>query len=256
MARAMDADAQLRLLRELADAVQTLVRQHPFSEWGVDLGKGADGTTQKLVDQLAEKEILRVLKAHGNPWDMLSEGGGAFDLEGDRLLVVDPIDGTTNAILGIPFYCVSLGLGKKRLGDVQAGLVQNLCTGERYEAVKGRGATRDGRPIRVNTTQRTPMVSTPHETKLDVRPGRLRSFGATALEMSLVAQGALDFYHYPKPILRVTDVAASTLIVREAGGVVLDEAGADLDIPLSLTPRFALTAAPSREVARSFGVGQ
>ena len=80
-----------------------------------------------------------------------------------------------------------------------------------------------------------------------------RSFGASTLEMSLVASGALDGYHFSKPILRIIDVAAATLIVREAGGVVVDRAGKDLELPLSLAPRFGLTAASSRDLASRIG---
>jgi fructose-1,6-bisphosphatase/inositol monophosphatase family enzyme len=248
----MDVDATQRLLRELAHAVADFVKQHPFEEWGVDLGKGADGTAMKLVDEIAEKEIVRVLKAHGGPWNVLSEGGGLIHLGGDGLLVTDPIDGTTNAIRGIPFYCVSLALGRERLSDVEAGIVLNVPTGDVFEAAKGRGATLNGRPLKVRAPGRSLVVSTTHGA--DVKAAGLRSFGASALEMCLVASGALDAYHYPKPILRVTDVAAATLIVREAGGIVIDDAGADLDLRLTLEPRFTLTAASSREMAKRVGV--
>jgi fructose-1,6-bisphosphatase/inositol monophosphatase family enzyme len=222
---------------------------------------GADGTATKLVDDLAEREILRILRARkADKLNLLSEEAGFVDLKGDRLVVADPIDGTTNAARGIPFYCVSLAVGRKSLGDVDVGLVQNLCTGERYEAVAGQGATLNGRPIKVRPASKDQVfalgIGRGSEPFIPAAGGVLRSFGATALEMCLVGAGGLDAYHYSRPILRIIDVAASTLIVREAGGVVLDRAGQDLDMALSLVPRFGLTAAPTREAALAMGGGK
>jgi fructose-1,6-bisphosphatase/inositol monophosphatase family enzyme len=245
-------DARLRLLRDMADAVARAVREAPPERFGVELGMGADGTPTKMVDDLAEREILSLLRGGKARLNLLSEEAGYVDLKGEKLLVADPIDGTTNAARGIPFYCVSLAIGRRSLADVEAGLVANLATGDRFEAVAGGGARLNGRPLRVRKPERELVIST-------VSPGAARgvhrSLGASALEMCLVASGALDAYHYPKPILRIIDVAAATLVVREAGGVVVDRAGKDLELPLSLAPRFGLTAASSRELATSLGGG-
>src|ERR1051325_1302523 len=243
--RAMGADARLVLLREMADAVARVVKETPPERFGVELGMGADGTATKLVNDLAEREILTLLKARKAKLNLLSEEAGYQDHKGDAVLVVDPIDGTTNAVRGIPFYCVSLAVGRESLSDVDVGLVQNLATGDRFEAARGQGATLNGKPIRVKAEGKDVVVATSGITKAELPAAKsvFRSFGASALEMCLVGSGALDAYHYNKPMLRVIDVAASTLIVREAGGVVLDRSGKDLDLPLSLAPRFGLTAA-------------
>jgi fructose-1,6-bisphosphatase/inositol monophosphatase family enzyme len=256
----MDADAQLRLLRRMADAVADVVRAGPRDRWGDELGVGADGTATKMVDDLAEREILRILREDRPGLDLLSEEAGFVDFGGSRVVVADPIDGTTNAARGIPFYCVSLAVGTRNLSDVETGLVLNLATGDVFQAAKGRGATLNGRPLRVRAPSRESVYSVGTGKGSDPffppAGGVTRSFGASALEMCLVASGALDAYHYSKPILRIIDVAAATLIVREAGGVVLDRAGNDLDLALSLVPRFGLTAASTREVALSMGAGK
>ena len=253
MPNAMEHD--LALLRRLADAVANAVRASSAESWGDELRIGADGTPTKRIDEIAEQAILRELD--GVPGlDFLSEEAGFLQRGGERVLVVDPVDGTTNAVRGIPFYCVSLAIGRKRLSDVESGLVMNLCTGDVFEATKGGGARLNGRPIRTKVSAKSRVFATSSLWPDEVPQPRgiLRSFGASALEMCLVAQGAIDGYHYSKPILRVIDVAASTLIIREAGGVVLDKEGADLDLPLSLTPRFGLSAAANRDVARELGV--
>lgn len=250
-------EQDLALLRRVADAVAKVVRESPPETWGDELRIGADGTPTKRVDEIAELAIVKMLdEAKG--LDLLSEEAGYLARGGDRVLVVDPIDGTTNAVRGIPFYCVSLAIGTKTLSDVESGLVMNLCTGDVFEATKGGGARLNGKPIRVRPTGKRRVYATSSLAPEDVPDanGILRSFGASALEMCLVGQGAIDGYHYAKPILRIIDIAASTLIVREAGGVVLDKDGKDLDLPLSLAPRFGLTAASSAQVARDLGVGR
>lgn len=253
----MQTDPRLRLLRDMADAVARVVRETPTHRYGVDLGMGADGTSTKLVDDLAEKEILAILKNRNAKLNFLSEEAGYIDMKGDGVLVVDPIDGTTNAVRGIPFYCVSLAIGHTNLSDVEVGLVQNLATGDRFEAIRGHGAKLNDKPIRVRSDSKEMVVATGGMTKAELPANKsvFRSFGASALEMSLVASGALDGYHYAKPVLRIIDIAASTLLVREAGGVVLDRSGKDLELPLSLVPRFGLTAASSRDLATHLGAG-
>lgn len=242
--------ADLPLMRRMADAVAHVVREARPEDFGRELRMGADGTPTKHVDAIAEHAILDLLPERGI--DLLSEEAGLVERGGDRLFVVDPIDGTTNAVRGIPFYCVSIAVGRKTLGDIEAGIVMNLCTGDVYEAVKEQGATLNGRQIRARVDGKQRVVATSSMTRDEVPGGRgiLRSFGASALEMCLVGAGSLDGYHYAKPILRIIDVAASTLIVREAGGVVLDSKGDDLELPLSLAPRFELTAAATRGLAR------
>ena len=254
----MDRDAELQLLRDMADAVARRVRLAAPERFGDELGLGADGTPTKLVDDIAEQEILRVLRDRKPGLNLLSEEAGYVDMKGDRVLVVDPIDGTTNAARGIPFYCVSLAVGRKNLSEVDVGLVVNLATGDHYEAIKGSGARLNGRPIRVAPEGDGLVVGMGLQKgardEVEGVRGIVRSFGASALEMCLVASGGFDVYHYRKPILRIIDVAASTLIVREAGGVVLDRTGAELDLPLSLVPRFGLTAASTRAAAERAGV--
>ena len=82
-------------------------------------------------------------------WNILSEEAGFIDNGGDKTLVIDPIDGTYNAVIGIPFYSVSLALGTSTMSDVNMAYVRNIVTGDSYEAVKGEGAKLNGRKIHV-----------------------------------------------------------------------------------------------------------
>jgi len=240
----------------MADAVQAAVRRADPQDFGRTHGMGADGTPTKVVDDLAERELLKLLEAHGNPWNMLSEEIGFVDNGSSRLLVADPIDGTRNICRGIPFYCIALALGSKTLDDVDVGLVRNLCSGDTFFARKGKGATLNGKPLQcppfdsVDTVVATTLgkEARPEALSLVTQRYNVRSLGAAALEMCLVANGGLDFYYYGPRKLRVVDIAASTLIVREAGGFVMDIDGTDhLRMNLSLVPRTNLIAANSKE---------
>jgi myo-inositol-1(or 4)-monophosphatase len=158
---------------------------------------------------------------------------------GDGLaFVVDPLDGTTNFLHGFPWYAVSIGATVA--GELVAGVVRNVATGELFTATRGGGATRDGRPIRVSTIADPPraLVGTGFPFKeLDRLDGFLRQFaevtrhtagvrrpGSAALDLCDVACGRFDAFW--ELTLAPWDVAAGILLVREAGGVVTDLRGA------------------------------
>lgn len=225
--------------------------------WERTVGMGADGTPTKHIDELAERVVLDESARLGIEADILSEEAGLVERGGRHLLVADPVDGTHNATRGLPFYCVSLALARGSLEGVEEGVVVNIPTGDVFHAVRGGGATCNGRPLRVRPWQGgkdTVSIylgpdAPPGAFELTHLPKRVRNFGAAALELSLVASGALDGYVQWGNPLRVTDVAAGALILREAGGEVYDLAGSRLDMPLNVTMRRDVTATGSPELA-------
>lgn len=246
-----EAQTEERLLRGIADAVERLVKKSPRADFGRVVGMGADGTPTKAVDDLAEKEVLRVVESFADlRVNVLSEEVGFVDHGADLTLVVDPIDGTTNAARGLPLYCIALALGKRRLSDVHFGLVRNIPTGDTYVARRGAGAWRNGERLAVRPFDPEGAVVSPElgpyakreALSLAAQKYWVRSFGSAALEMSFVAEGALDMYYFAPEKLRVTDIAASALLVREAGGKVYNASGEHLDCDLSLTPRTSVVA--------------
>ncbi len=240
----------LDILNDIADRVAEKVRPR----WreacmGEELEMGADGTPTLLIDRLAEEIIIDHVKRSGLSWDILSEEAGRVGNGGDRTLVIDPIDGTYNAIMGIPFYSVSLALGRESMCDVDTAVVLNLVTGDRYTAIKGKGAWLNGCRIqtrRLDLKQAVFLVYMGHfATDKDFRIARMgrrcRSLGCSSLELALVAQGSADGYYlhtdvYEKAI-RVVDIAAAALILREAGGDLVDLKGGRLDMPFDLSTR-------------------
>lgn len=257
----MDEGDEMALLREVADAVEARLREAPPSRYGEASGSGADGSATKWVDAIAEEVVLETVREADAPWDVLSEEAGYVDRGADRTLVVDPVDGTTNAAHGIPFYAVSLAVGRDRLSDVDVALVRNLATGQTYEAREGGGARLDGEPLETAAfdLERAMYSSSPsHGSRPEALTEALergeirgvRRLGSAALEMCLVAQGALDAYHHPGGALRVIDVAASSLVLREAGGLVRTPGGEPLEMGFDLAERAAVLAVGDREALR------
>lgn len=164
-----------------------------------------------------------------------SAGAGPGAADGDDVppvrWIVDPLDGTTNWLHGYPEYAVSIAAVDD--GGLRAAVVLNSATGERFEAVRGAGARRDGEPIRVSATAglELALVGTGFPFK---KPGAIdgylaalgrtlratsgvRRAGAAALDLCALACGRLDaFFEF---WLMPWDVAAGALIVHEAGGV-------------------------------------
>ncbi|HVO77617.1 MAG TPA: inositol monophosphatase family protein [Methanomassiliicoccales archaeon] len=242
-------------LRLMARKVREMERSLPDSyDKGEELRQGADGTPTLAIDQAAEDIIVKHVRDHDLPFNILSEEAGFIDNGTKSLLVIDPIDGTHNCVAGLPLYTVSLAIGTSRMSDVTAGLVMNLATGETYWAEKGRGAFKDGRPIRVRdyspfrsfSIVYMGRYSSPENFRVAKQSVRARALGCASIEMCLVAEGKADAYYMncevPERSIRVIDIAASALILREAGGDVVDLKGRSLDMDFDLAERSNILA--------------
>jgi fructose-1,6-bisphosphatase/inositol monophosphatase family enzyme len=100
----MHANTMIELLREIADSVGRALSSSERKYWKEPAGMGADGTLTNKIDLISENSVREVLKRHGNPVNILSEEAGFIDFGREKTLVLDPIDGTYNALNGIPFY--------------------------------------------------------------------------------------------------------------------------------------------------------
>ena len=172
--------------------------------------------------------------------------------------LVDPLDGTTNFLHGIPHFAISIGL--EREGVLIAGVIYNVVRDELFWAEKGAGAYLNDRRLRVSARSDmrdglfatgTPWLGKPgHEKALKEignvigKSAGIRRLGAAALDLAYVAAGRFDGYWERN--LNVWDVAAGAVIVREAGGTVIEVDGGDfmqtgsiLASNASLTPLLA-----------------
>ncbi|HII91429.1 MAG TPA: bifunctional fructose-bisphosphatase/inositol-phosphate phosphatase [Methanosarcina sp.] len=214
---------------------------------------GADGTPTTKIDLAAEDAIVEVLKEDGRSMRIISEELGELVL-GDSpefSVVLDPLDGTYNSTVGIPFYSVSLAISSHDLSDLRFGYVSNLALREEYYAEAGKGAYLNGKKIKasVNSELNKLCVSVygyrqnvERTRKIYRSVRRVRLFGSVALELCYVASGRLDAFVDVRNALRVTDVAAGQLILAEAGGIVTDGYGNSLRLPDNVTARVEMVA--------------
>ncbi len=264
-------DDMIEVLFEAAVEVEKSLKElkEPF---GMKVADGADGTPTAIIDRVAEEAIIRVMERHYLSFKMLSEETGFTDVgqeETDHWLVVDPVDGSFNAIHGFPYFSVSLAVAERDLNGVSHALVRNLVNGEVYYAIKGKGAffiptggTYDNEvPARVRPFEPAMSLffaylgSHASRRSFDIAriPRRIRSFGSASLEMCEVAVGRADAYMLecdpPMSRIRVVDIAASQLILKEAGGEVYDlETLEPLNLPLNLDVRKNVMAVGDRKV--------
>jgi myo-inositol-1(or 4)-monophosphatase len=206
--------------------------------------KGVEGLVSE-ADEESEKLITRILTEAFPDIPVLGEEGAA--LEGhyvvpDTAWIVDPLDGTTNYIHGFSVFCISIGLRFK--GEIVAAVIDAPVLNDTYWAHQGGGAFLNGEPLRVSERDqlKDALLSTgfyPHnrpdlEEQIrifsdlvgDVRG--VRRPGAAAYDLCMVAQGVFDGFWEKN--LKPWDTAAGILLVKEAGGRVLNYEGNDYDV--------------------------
>ncbi len=197
------------------------------------------------ADQAAERTLWEELRTARPDWGFVLEEGGV--IEGDPTKprwVIDPLDGTTNFLHGIPHFAISIAVQDPQLdgtgwGDVQAGLVYQPITDESFWAEKTRGAWLQDRRLRVSARRNLDesLVATgmPFAGRGDVAEwmkiysavgphvAGIRRFGSAALDLAWVAAGRYDGFW--ESGLQIWDSAAGCLLVREAGGFVTNYKG-------------------------------
>ena len=185
------------------------------------------------VDLAAEDAIIETISARYPDHAFLAEERGQAG-ESDHVWIIDPLDGTTNFIHGFPVFAVSIALRLK--GRLEIGVIYDPNRQEIFSAVRGRGAQVDGHRIRVSGRHDLDgaLIGTgfPYRNKHRMKEylsmlelvlmntAGIRRPGAAALDLAYVAAGRLDgFWEFG---LNAWDIAAGSLIVREAGGLISD----------------------------------
>ncbi len=252
----------IEILRGIGKRLLEEIPQIAGSETAsVSIGRGASGDQTYLIDETAEKIIIDGLVKtidKGNGFTLISEECGIrhYGEAGDIHILVDPIDGSNNAKRGIPYSAASIAvLNGKMLGDLLAGYVLDLSSGSEYWAIKGEGAWRNGKRIECRGGEGLDMVayeaSVPRKDIDRILPvlrssRKVRCLGATALDLSIMAAGAIELLLIATPA-RSFDFAAGMLILNEAGGVITDMDGGDISsINAGLERTVPLIAAASR----------
>ena len=207
--------------------------------------KGIDGPVTR-VDRYLEQLTIDTLRKSYKNHSILGEEFGLQEGKGndaDWCWVIDPLDGTLNFINGVPHFCISLAV--KHKGVVQHGVIYDPVRDELFSASRGRGAMMNQRRIRVNIKDSldNTFLSVGHayrvmrngeivsyaknhfETLLNVTEAgaQYRRTGSAALDLAYVAAGRFDGYF--ELGLKPWDIAAGELLVKEAGGTVVDARG-------------------------------
>ena len=218
----MTDDELLELLDDTATAVHKAVGG--LDDWGLAGTRAGQYKSDLAADQAALDVLRRA------PVGVLSEESGVTDGDRDVVVVVDPIDGSTNAAAGLPWFATSLCAVD---GDgPRAALVVNQAIGTRFAAVRGAGATVDGvrihRPTKTDLADAFVGVSGLPPRWLGWR--QFRALGAAALDMCAVATGTLDAFIdcTPAPAHGPWDYLGGLLVCTEAGAVVADRYGDEL----------------------------
>ena len=239
----------VRLLEVLDEAVRAVRGAlDVLEDWGPSGGKPG----QYRLDLAADGAALPVL--HGAGLTVLSEESGTTGDGGSGLLaVIDPIDGSTNAFRGVPFYSTSICV----LDDEgpRVGVVTNQATGLRYAAVRGDGAQKDGRAIAPSGCEDLEAAIVGISGFPGSRPGwaQYRALGAASLECCAVAEGVLDAYLVVGgSTLYSWDYLAGLLVCREVGAAEGEREGRDL-IVRDASSRRPIVAATRRLADRLQG---
>lgn len=267
MDSALDAD-WLGACRRAADGVRAVLRQNPTTahrlrETGTT-GGGGDQTLE--IDQAAEDAVfaqLERLHGDGHRFCAVSEERGVVDFGDPGIkVVIDPIDGSTNAKRGLTHHALSIAVADgATMADVAFGYVLDLGPEEEWWARRGEGAfldggrldppgerrTEEGRLELVAIESAAPRWIAAAGAELEQTAGRVRAIGSIAISLCQVAATRVDGMATLWKC-RAVDAAAAQLIVRESGGLVAFTAMGDpLAAPLDLEPRSPVVAARTPE---------
>jgi myo-inositol-1(or 4)-monophosphatase len=198
-----------------------------------------------MADKRAEATLIEELRNARPDWGMLLEESGEIAGNPDKpRWIVDPLDGTTNFLHGVPHFSISIAVEEKKAGggtEITQGLVYQPLTDESFWAEKGRGAWLQDQRLRVSARKdlADSLIGTgmPHCGRgmpqewakiygaIAPQVSGVRRFGSAALDLAWVAAGRMDGFW--EDDLDLWDTAAGVLLVREAGGFVTDYRGAD-----------------------------
>ncbi len=232
------SQAVLNVAVSAAHAAGELMRRRFGQVSGIPVTRKARHDYVSEVDHACEAAIVREISRYYPEHAFLAEESGTRG-KGDTVWVIDPLDGTSNYLHGVPHFSVSIAQQIK--GRTEIGVIFDPMRDELYTAVRGRGAFLNQKRIRVSTRTEldTAVLATAFPFRRRGQMGRFarvfqavmektedfRRLGTASLDLAYVANGRLDGYY--EIGLSAWDVAAGALLVREAGGVVMDFEGND-----------------------------
>ena len=229
---------QLNIAVKAARRAGTLINRAALDVDRLTVTKKGPADFVSEVDRMVETAIIGVLREAYPDHAFLGEEGGAVG-ESEFQWIIDPIDGTTNFLHGFPMYCTSIALAHK--GVITQAVIYDPVRNDLFTATRGSGAFLNERRIRVSSQTRMedaligsgfPFSSMEHQERylrmfaeVMRKSAGIRRPGSAALDLAYVAAGRYDgFWELG---LKPWDMAAGTLLIQEAGGLVSDLEGED-----------------------------
>ncbi|RZO90483.1 MAG: inositol monophosphatase [alpha proteobacterium HIMB114] len=229
--------AEINVLEKICDKVSKVIIRDFGEVEKLQVSRKGPGDFVTKTDKKVEKIIIEELEKARPKYGFIAEESGERKNESEFNWVIDPIDGTSNFMHGIPHFAISIALEKN--GEVISGIVCDPIKNETFYAEKGRGAYLNNRRIRVSSRKSLDEViglyGCPPMIKIDGNKffdqikkassqiHKLRNYGSAALDFTYVAAGRADFAWYDH--LNYWDYAAGKIILLEAGGTITDFAG-------------------------------
>jgi myo-inositol-1(or 4)-monophosphatase len=209
----------------------------PFAQRAIGVGAGGDKTFP--IDKIAEDIVISELETSGLPLSIISEEYGFKELNGGgRKVLIDPVDGSKNAISGIPFFCTSIAVAEgDTVGSISEAYVVNLVSGDEFHAEKNKGTFLNGERVSAQEEEefflaayeaQTPGRDIPRILPLLAKSRKTRCLGATALDLAYLSCGSISVFVTPS-FSRSFDFGGGWLLVQEAGGISTDLDGRVLD---------------------------
>ena len=228
---------EINILEKICTKVSKIIIRDFGEIEKLQVSKKGPGDFVTKTDRKVEKIIIEELEKARPNYGFIAEESGQSKNDSEFNWVIDPIDGTSNFMHGIPHFAVSIALEKK--GEIISGMICDPIKNEFFFAEKGRGAYVNNRRIRVSSRKNLDEIiglyGCPPMSKIkgnkvfdqikkasmDIH--KLRNYGSAALDFAYVASGRADFAWYDH--LQYWDYAAGKIILLEAGGIISDFTG-------------------------------
>jgi fructose-1,6-bisphosphatase/inositol monophosphatase family enzyme len=232
--------------------------------------RGAGGDISMQIDLIAENVVIDTLENANANLLLISEelgeryiGNKEEAIKSQNVLIIDPVDGSNNAVRGIPYCSISIAYAIGRtINDIKKAVILDLNTKDIYWAIKGEGAYLNNNRIHVSDLDITdncffelnlPMKNFFKQIE-NLRPifrrfYRIRVLGSSALTLCQLAKGSMEAFVNLRETNRLVDVAAGMLILKEAGGEIFSLTGSKIEGELSIFLKFPFIASNNKLVS-------
>ena len=225
--------------------------------------RGVGGDISMQIDLIAENIVINTLENEKINLLLISEelgekyiGNKEEAIKSQNVLIIDPVDGSNNAVRGIPYCSISIAYARgKSIKDIKKAVVLDLVSKDIYWAVKGEGAYLNDKKIHVSNLNLSDNcffeLNLPKKNAFqylsELKPiierfHRIRILGSSALTLCQVAKGSMEAFINLRESNRLVDVAAGLLILKEAKGQFFSLDGSELDQKLSIALKFPFVA--------------